>query len=637
MRHSDSEHEPAIRDLSAVLDASLEAVVGMDQHGRIREWNATAESMFGWSRSEALGRSVAETIIPVRYRAAHAVALRRYRDTGVSKILGRRVNIEALHRSGRELPVELRVTPLRSGETRFLAFITDLTEMRRLEHEHRENIAAIDDQRRLFETILNHAPAGIALMSRHDYRIQFANPAFQALFPKQPLQGHSALEVWAEVADRIKELYRGVFEKGEAYHGQDELFPLRAGPNEPIVDRWFTFSLVPVRTKGAEIDALLTVALETTEHVRARKQVVELAEVARRRVTELRGIIDHMTEAVFVCDAVGRVTLINAAGGALLGLDPARAPDLTLNDLAARVSALSQDGAVSVRDLPLSLALRGEPIVLKDAVLRRPPTGELRFIRSTAAGIRDADGSVLGAVEVARDFTDIERLDRLRSEFVRAAAHELNTPITVVTGYAQAMTRHLEDLPPPGREMLEAMHRGVDRMQAIVRDLTYVTSIELDKLELARVPIQLDEIVPRVVARTRRLRPSARVKIVRLDPLTIVADRQGLEQTLQNLLSNALRYSRPDRDVEVSVVARGKEAILSVRDFGAGIATERQRHIFERFFRAHVNTPYDFEGLGIGLYISRELVSRQGGRMWFESAEGKETVFHVAFPIGSTS
>jgi len=620
-------------ELAAILNASLEAVVGMDERGRIREWNTTAEAMFGWSRAEAVGRTVAETVIPERYRDAHTAALRRFRDTGVSKILGRRVAIEALHRSGREFPVELRITPLRSGDLRFLAFITDLTLVRRLEAEQRQAVAETESQRRLFESILNHAPAGIALITRRDYRFEFVNPAFQALSPERVMQGRPALEVWPEVADRLDALYRRVFESGEPYHGQDELFPLRSSPDGPLEDRWFTSSFVPVRMSGAEIDALLIVAAETTEHVRSRAQVEQLARAARHRATELRGIIDHMTEAVFVCDPSGHLTLINAAGAALFGLPKGRGEGLTLEDLAARLSTLSPEGETTSHDLGLALALRGEPVVLKDVVVRSPTTGELRLFRGSAAPIRDADGAILGAVEVARDFTEIERLDRMRSEFVRAAAHELNTPIAVVTGYAQAMARHLESLPKPGRELLGAMHRGIQRMQTIVRDLTYVTSIEVNKLDLARVSIRLDEIVPRVVARATRPDAPIGVKIVRLDPATIEADREGLEQTLQNLLSNALRYSRPGRDVEVAVAAEDDQAVISVRDYGAGIAKERQRHIFERFFRAHVATPYDYEGLGIGLFISREIVTRQGGRMWFESIEGEGSVFYVAFPL----
>jgi PAS domain S-box-containing protein len=633
MKHIDPDPESSSDLLGAILDASLEAVVAMDQDGRIREWNSTAESMFGWARNEAIGRTVAETIVPPRYREAHTSALRRFRESGVAHILGRRVSIEALHRSGREFPVELRITPLRSGPTRLLAFISDMTAVRRLEDEQRESLVAIDAQRRLFETILNHAPAGIALVSRRNYVFEFVNPAFLAISPGRVMLGRPALEVWSEIAERLETLFGKVLETGEPYHARDELFSLRAAPDGPLEDRWFTFTFVPVRTKGTDIDALLIVATETTEQVRSRQQAVHLAKVARRRATELRGIIDHMTEAVFVCDANGWITLINSAGAALVGFEHARAEELTLKDLADRLGALSREGKVSPRELPLSLALRGEPIVRMDTVLRSARTGEMRYVRSTAAAIRDADGAILGAVEVARDLTDVERLDRMRSEFVRAAAHELNTPIAVVAGYAQAMARHPENLPKPVHHMLEAMHRGIDRMQAIVRDLSYVTSIEIDKLELSRVPLRLDETIERIVARITRVRPAARVKIVHLEPVTIEFDRQGLEQILHNLLSNALRYSKPDRDVEVSVTAADNEAVLSVRDYGAGIAADRQRHIFERFFRAHIDTQYDFEGMGIGLYISREIVTRQGGRMWFESTEGKGSVFHVAFPI----
>lgn len=622
--------------LRVVLDAALDAVIAMDESGIIREWNLQAEALFGWSREEALGRAVADTVVPPHARDAHLQGLRRFRETGDAPILGKRLTLDARDKSGREIPIELRVTALRMPEgLRFIAFISDLTLMRGLEREQRNTVAQIDAQRRLFATILSNAPAGIALISRKDFTIEFANPAFHALTPGRTLQGRPALDAWSEIAQQLAPLYQRAI-SGETIHLVDEQFRM-LGPDGTLEDHWFTFTMVPVRRDGSAIDAILVLAVETTDQVRSRGQVAQLASFARQRAAELRGIIDHMADAVFVCDQNGRLTLVNAAGAALIGVEPARARDLTLTDLAAR--EVTDHGAErQVHELALSRALRGESVVVRDVIVRRAHDGAERWVRSSAAAIRDDSGAVLGAVEVARDVTDAERLERLKREFVRAAAHELNTPVTVVTGYAQVLARQLQGVPASSREMLEALHRGVERMETIVRALTYVTRIELGELALSRERLRFDELVDRVVARMTRRPVGITVRVARLDPATIDADRDGLEQTVRNLLSNAIRYSRPGGVVEVTVVvdADGREAVLSVRDWGAGIPSERQARIFERFYRAHVDTGFDFEGLGVGLYISHEIVSRLGGRMWFESVEGEGSTFHVSFPVATS-
>lgn len=632
--------------LRVVLDAALDAVIAMDESGIIREWNLQAEALFGWTRQEAIGRTVADTVVPPRARDHHLRGLRRFRETGDAPILGKRLTLDARDKSGREIPIELRVTALRLPDgLRFIAFINDLTVMRGLEREQRNVVAQIDAQRQLFATILSNAPAGIALISSHDFTIEFANPAFHALSPGRTLQGRPALDAWSEIAHQLEPLYRRAL-GGETIHLVDERFRMHPPTDGALEDHWFTFTMVPIRREGPAIDAILVVAVETTDQVRARSQVAELASLARQRAAELRGIIDHMADAVFVCDQNGRLTLVNAAGAALIGFDHTRVRDLTLTDLAAR--ELTDHGRErQVHELALSRALRGESVVVRDVIVRRAYDGAERWVRSSAAAIRDDSGAVLGAVEVARDVTDAERLERLKREFVRAAAHELNTPVTVVTGYAQVLARQLQGVPASSREMLEGLHRGVERMETIVRALTYVTRIELGELALARERLRFDELVDRVVTRMTRRPVGITVRVARLDAAMIDADRDGIEQTVRNLLSNAIRYSKPGSSVEVSLAVAaaaaagrsgaapggGQDAVLSVRDWGAGIPKERQARIFERFYRAHTDTAYDFEGLGVGLYISHEIVTRLGGRMWFESVEGKGSMFHVAFPI----
>jgi signal transduction histidine kinase len=114
-------------------------------------------------------------------------------------------------------------------------------------------------------------------------------------------------------------------------------------------------------------------------------------------------------------------------------------------------------------------------------------------------------------------------------------------------------------------------------------------------------------------------------------------ERDRLEQVLLTLLDNAIRYSPEGGEVDVGVSVEGGEAVVSVTDRGVGIPAEKQSRIFERFYRAHTGTHYDYGGMGVGLYISREIVRRLGGKLWFESREGEGSTFRFSLPLESTS
>ena len=232
--------------------------------------------------------------------------------------------------------------------------------------------------------------------------------------------------------------------------------------------------------------------------------------------------------------------------------------------------------------------------------------------------------------------TEVAEFDRLKDEFIRVAAHELKTPVAILKGYARTLMRTDQMLSVRSRRMLEAIDRGAERINGVVEDLLDISLARLDTLHLSPVPLDLDELVRATVADvgTSELH---RVVIRREDPapLTVRADSARTRQALRNLLSNALKYSPAGGTIEVvlSVDRERAEAQASVRDYGIGIPAQRQGGIFRLFYRAHTDTPYDYGGMGVGLYMAKELIKRQGGRIWFESREGEGSIFSFTLPL----
>jgi PAS domain S-box-containing protein len=243
-------------------------------------------------------------------------------------------------------------------------------------------------------------------------------------------------------------------------------------------------------------------------------------------------------------------------------------------------------------------------------------------------------------LSVARDVTERERLERerarqerLKDEFVAMAAHELKTPLTILKGYAQVLGDAPDAEPAERRAICTALSRGADRIDRVVGDLLEVTRLQIGRYELRRRSFDLRALVVELVRDQQALAPRHSIELDAGSPLPVLGDRARVGQALMNLLGNAVKHSPHGGLITVRAARADSRAVISVADSGVGIPRDRQAGIFERFYRAHAGTPHDYGGLGVGLYLSREIVRRHAGEIWFESEEGRGSTFHLALPL----
>lgn len=364
-------------------------------------------------------------------------------------------------------------------------------------------------------------------------------------------------------------------------------------------------------------------------------EVRQFAEDAQSRAAELQSILNNMLDGVFVSDPQGRITLANHAGIEMMGLRDLPPVGLDIGDLQGLVRMRHLDGkAFNKEEHPLTRALAGETVVPEDAVVSNPDSKRSSYIRMNAAPIRREDETIVGAVAVTRDVTALIELEKLKDQFIAVAAHELKTPVAVMKGFAQALLRTDIDMPAPRRKMLDAINRGSDRIDRIVQDLLDISRFHAGRLDLVMEKIYILDLVAQVADRMSLSATKHQIALARSPRFVVVlGDRDRLEQVVVNLIDNAMKYSPGGGQVEVTVALEGKEAVVNVSDRGVGIPADKQGHIFERFYRAHTGTPFDYGGMGVGLYISKEIVSRHGGRMWFTSREGEGSVFSFSLPV----
>jgi PAS domain S-box-containing protein len=332
----------------------------------------------------------------------------------------------------------------------------------------------------------------------------------------------------------------------------------------------------------------------------------------RREQAETAALVQSMVEGVIAADERGRIVTLNPAARRMLGYSEGDAlpglPEL-FRVKAARevVDAVLQGEAVQDRELEMD-----DRVFLMNA--RPLPSG--------------------GAVLVIHDLTEMRRLEAMRRDFVANVSHELKTPLTSISGYAETL---LTDTPEPEttRRFLSTIATNARRMQRLVDNLLDLARLEAGRWQPEREPIDVAE-----AARDTwdALRDGSRAVAVDFavevadDADTVLADADAIRQVLTNLLDNSLRYTPRGGRIVCRSRVEGDGVSISVADNGSGIVPEHLPRIFERFYRSDPSRSREEGGTGLGLAIVKHLVEAHGGRVSAESARGVGTTITCWFP-----
>lgn len=250
------------------------------------------------------------------------------------------------------------------------------------------------------------------------------------------------------------------------------------------------------------------------------------------------------------------------------------------------------------------------------------------------------------AIENAKLYTEqvdarrkVEDLSRLKDEFLSIASHELRTPVTSIKGYTQLAKMLIKegDL-STSEEYLDIALDQIDRMSRLILELLDVSRIETGRLEIRREPIAWSHFVRDVVHRHHTAVSDRRFHVsVPDDDKIVTGDRDRLEQVLGNLLENAVKYSPDGSDITVTVEDKGDAFVTAVCDRGIGIPADELGQVFERFHRGRQVSSTNYGGLGLGLYITKQIIERHGGAIWVESKEGQGTRFFFSLPAAEAA
>ena len=275
---------------------------------------------------------------------------------------------------------------------------------------------------------------------------------------------------------------------------------------------------------------------------------------------------------------------------------------------------------------------RGERIEHYETV-RVKKSGEKVRLSLSISPIKDQDGTIIGASKIARDITKQKELERQKDDFLGIASHELKTPVTSIKSFAQVLKLRFERAGNQSAvDILGKLDTQVDKLRNLIGDLLDVTKIESGKMQFNAKPFPFDDLVSEITEELQWTTENHKLILKGKTGKKIHADRERIGQVLTNLLSNAIKYSPRSKDIIVVSSVENSNVKVCVQDFGMGIAKNKHEKVFERFFRVSGPEKDTYPGLGLGLYISSEIIRRSGGRIWVESVEKKGSRFCFTLP-----
>lgn len=483
---------------------------------------------------------------------------------------------------------------------------------------------ALKESQRTFRSLFSSSNEGIALHElvydqegvARDYRIIDVNPAFERAtdIPREKAIGALASELYGMGEAPFLETYAQVERTGEPI-----LFDTHFEPMKKY------FQVSAFKPKKGQFAA-------TFVDISKLKEVQRQAEEQRAR---LQAVIDNAPEALIVADDKGRVLMTNKRANALYRRPVPYGESFESH---AVLQLCYPDGRPYLpRDLPLTRsALDGETYVDLDMDIVWPE-GEVRHLLVNSAPITGDDGRRIGAVETIMDITERRRteLELKRSnaelqQFAFVASHDMKEPLRMITAYLSLLDKQFgSGLEPKAKEYMMYVNSGAERMRQLVNDLLQFSSIDTKAKDF--YPVDMNEVLS-IVRENMHFSILEMNAEVHSEPLpTVMADKAQMIQLVTNLLSNAIKFHGTDPPrVWISSTEGYSGWTFTVRDNGIGIDPKYQKNLFKMFTRLHSQDEYP--GTGIGLAISKKIVERHGGQIWYESDGAIGSTFYFTLP-----
>ncbi len=475
----------------------------------------------------------------------------------------------------------------------------------------------------LFRKMIQDAPVAIGILRGENFVIEQANEDLLKLWGKtKNVIGLDLIDGLPELKGQpFPDLLTHVYKTGEPHYGYETM--ARIERNGILQDYYFNFVYDPIRDQHNVVTGIMVVANEITSLVHSRMEMAKSEERFRNLLLDTPMATGYYeTEDIIISLANDEMLRFWGKDKSVIGKPMEEAiPELKGQPFIGILKEVYRTGVPYHADQ-------------QEALL--PVNGKLEkvWFNFTYKPLRNAEGEVYAILHAAMDVTKQVQLQQQKDEFLGIASHELKTPVTSIKAYAQVLERMIRnDGDEKKAAMVHKMDLQLNRLTGLIGDLLDVTKIQSGKMTFNPVNFDFDHAVAEIADEMQHVSAKHHINAELRSHATVYADRERIGQVITNFLSNAIKYSTDANQVDVKTEMVDKEVILSVKDYGIGISKTLQHLVFDQFYRVDGNLQHTYPGLGLGLYISSEIIKSEGGRIWVESEEGQGATFYFALKI----
>ncbi|MBI5417758.1 PAS domain-containing sensor histidine kinase [Candidatus Poribacteria bacterium] len=300
-------------------------------------------------------------------------------------------------------------------------------------------------------------------------------------------------------------------------------------------------------------------------------------------------------------------------------------------------------GELCKKDCALSESKKNGYILLNKEGRIKKKSGDWIPVMVSTAPLRSPDGKIIGGVETFRDVSELEKINKeliqlnnVKTDFLSMVSHELKTPLTIVKGYVELLIHErLGTLTPKQKDVTEIIKNKIDKLNLLINDLLDVSQMEFGKFKIAKNPFDIIELVVykkkefQVIAEKKNL---ALNLILYDDKIIVNGDKERLSQVLSNLITNAIKFTESKGKITIKLETKQDYLYIHVIDTGIGIAPEQVNKIFDKFYQVDASCTRKYNGVGLGLAISRDIIKLHDGKIIVKSEPGKGSTFTIIIP-----